>query len=188
MQDESKTKDLLTAFRECRGQVSEHYSQSLDRTVQRGYQRVKTDKNSSRYQSFLDKYENLAETIDEFKTQDLMYFFREKARESDVHYVIANMKRDMGIFKRLRENYTSREICLMIEFVFCSGQKYLDIKNTQPTLLASNWCNTIYNDSIAWANDEFDPNAYSSKKTSAKKNREWGKAPKEEKTVIGAWK
>lgn len=195
MRDRQKSNDLLKAFRESRQQIQKPVENSVENvdnsrrnpntTFTRGYNA--RPKKSDPYSSFLDKYNHLSETIDEFKTQDLMYFFREKARESGVKYVIANMKRDMGIFKKLQENYTPREICLMIEFIFCSNQNYLDITITQPTVLSSSWCNTIYHDSLLWANDEYEPVEKAVTKKEHIKKREWQREVTEEKTSIGAW-
>lgn len=195
MRDRQKSNDLLKAFRESRQQIQKPVENSVDNvhnsrrsqssTFTRGYNA--RPKKSDPYSSFLDKYNHLSETIDEFKTQDLMYFFREKARESGVKYVIANMKRDMGIFKKLQENYTPREICLMIEFIFCSNQNYLDITITQPTVLSSSWCNTIYRDSILWANDEYEPVEKTVTKKERIKKREWQREVTGEKTMIGEW-
>lgn len=192
MRDRQKSNDLLRAFRESRQQIQKPVENSVDnvnnsrRNFTRGY-KARPSK-SDPYTSFLDKYNHLSETIDEFKTQDLMYFFREKARESGVKYVIANMKRDMGIFKKLQENYTPREICLMIEFIFCSNQNYLDITITQPTVLSSSWCNTIYHDSILWANDEYEPTERIVTKKERIKKREWQREVTGEKANIGEWK
>ena len=195
MRDRQKSNDLLKAFRESRQQIQKPVENSVDNvhnsrskrnsTFTRGYQ--DRPKKSDPYSLFLDKYHHLSETIDEFKTQDLMYFFREKAQESGVKYVIANMKRDMGIFKKLQENYTPREICLMIEFIFCSNQNYLDISITQPTVLSSSWCNTIYRDSILWANDEYEPVEKTITKKERIKKREWQREVTGEKANIGEW-
>ena len=196
MRDRQKSNDLLKAFRESRQQIQQkpvdnsvdsvnNSRRSQRASFTRGY--GARPKSSDPYTSFLDKYYRLSETIDEFKTQDLMYFFREKARESGVKYVIANMKRDMGIFKKLQENYTPREICLMIEFIFCSNQNYLDTSITQPTVLSSNWCNTIYRDSILWANDEYEPVERVVTKKERIKKREWQREVTGEKTTIGEW-
>lgn len=196
MRDRQKSNDLLKAFRESRQQIQKPVENSVDNvnnsrrkpqssTFTKGYNA--RPKSSDPYSSFLDKYNHLESTIDGFKTQDLMYFFREKAKESGVKYVIANMKRDMGIFKKLQENYTPREICLMIEFIFCSNQNYLDITITQPTVLSSSWCNTIYRDSILWANDEYEPVEKTVTKKERIKKREWQREVTGEKTKIGEW-
>lgn len=187
MKNKQQTNDLLKAFRESRGQVQKHFNppKSSSASSSRGVRGRK--KTSDPYSSFLEKYANLENTIDSFKTQDLMYFFQEKAKEQGIKYVIANVKRDMAVFKKLQDNYTPREICLMIEFLFFSGQNYLDITNLQPTVLLSGWCNTIYRDSLLWVDDLYNPEEkYTSKKSHTSK-REWGRDVEGEKVVIGEW-
>ena len=184
--------DLANAFRESRKQC---LVTPVDKPVENvdnsrkpfktGYaESRKRNVTSDRYTSFLQKYEDIENTVDSFNTNDLMYFFREKAKESGVRYVIANMKRDLGIFKKLQTDYEPREICLMIEFIFFSEQNYLDKAITQPTVLTSTWCNTIYRDSIAWANDEYDPNIKSVKQ---KSTREWKGNTSTDSAKVGDW-
>lgn len=183
--------DLANSFRESRKQCLvkpvEKSVENVEKSqpFKRGYNESrKRNVSSDRYSAFLKKYEDVANTVDSFTTHDLMYFFREKARESGVKYVIANMKRDLGIFKKLQTDYEPREICLMIEFIFCSNQDYLDINITQPTVLSSTWCNTIYRDSISWANDEYDPNFKTQKQ---KPVREWKGDTSTDKAKVGEW-
>lgn len=184
--------DLANAFRESRKQCLvtpvDKPVESVDKSrkpFKKGYaESRKRNVSSDRYSSFLSKYEDIENEVDNFTTHDLMYFFREKARESGVKYVIANMKRDLGIFKKLQADYQPREICLMIEFIFCSNQNYLDINITQPTVLSSTWCNTIYRDSVAWANDEYDPNLRPVKKKSV---REWQGDTSTDTAKVGDW-
>lgn len=184
--------DLANSFRESRKQCLitpvEKSVENVDKSrkpFKTGYSESrKRNVSSDRYSSFLKKYEDIENTVDSFTTYDLMYFFREKAREAGVKYVIANMKRDLGIFKKLQTDYEPREICLMVEFIFCSEQNYLDKGITQPTVLSSTWCNTIYRDSILWANDEYDPNMRPVKK---KIVREWSGDTTTDKAKVGEW-
>lgn len=184
--------DLANSFRESRKQClvrpvekSVENVENSRKPFKTGYSESrKRNVSSDRYASFLSKYEDIENKVDSFNTHDLMYFFREKAREVGVKYVIANMKRDLGIFKKLQSDYEPREICLMIEFIFCSNQNYLDKEITQPTVLSSTWCNTIYRDSIAWANDEYDPNFRSSKKNTT---REWQGDTSTDRAKVGEW-
>lgn len=182
------TSDLMRSFRESRNQGEEIYEppKKERQVAQKVSPRYITHKNvsSDKYQLFLEKYWNLDNTIDDFKPQDLMYYFREKAKESGVKYVIANMKRDLGIFKRLLSNYNPREICLMVEFIFFSDQNYLNPQETQPTVLVSQWCNTIYRDAMLWVDDEYVPVVKTPSKLGS---REWGKQNKR-KVSIGDWK
>ena len=170
--------ELSDAFRKARNQQTVCNTTNLKGVPEK---REKSSTSSS-YSSFLSKYSNLEESFVRFTTQDLVYFFREKAKESGAKYVIANMKRDMGIFKKLKDNFEIAEILLMIEFIFSGDQTYLDIHRTQPTVLASNWVNTIYKDSIDWANDQYIDKKSFSKNQSSK--REW-KSSSDKKTQVG---
>ena len=134
------TKRILSEFRESRGQVEQPPKQTpTPPTRQRRG-------SSTPYESFLRKYNDLENTIDDLGTRDLVYYFREIAQEKGYKYVISNMKKDMAIMKRLRTNYDNREICGMIEFLYESEQDYLDKNRLSPNLLASSWVNTIYAD------------------------------------------
>lgn len=191
LRDRQKSADLLKAFREVRQQVQKPVENSMESvknrrsTFSRGYSDSRKRSKSDRSKDFQYKYEHLEDTIDSFTTSDLMYFFRKKAEECGVKYVIANVKRDMGIFKKLQENYSVQEICLMIEFIFMSDQNYLDKASTQPTVLISSYCNTIYRDSILWADDKYCPSVPKPRKMS--KNREWTKEASKERAKIGGW-
>lgn len=184
--------DLASSFRKSYNQCLVTPVEKPVKTVDKSKKPFKTgysesrkrNVTSDRYSSFLKKYEDIENTVDTFTTNDLMYFFREKARESGIKYVIANMKRDLGIFKKLQDSYEVREICLMIEFIFSSEQNYLDREITQPTVLASAWCNTLYRDSIAWANDEYVPQDRPVKKNTT---REWKGDTKTDKAKVGDW-
>ena len=189
MRGKVNVQDLVQSFRDTRNQslvVAELKEDTKrQRVFDKGYDNQKITRantSSNKYDSFLKKYEDILNTVDSFTTQDLMYFFREKARDIKYKYVIANMKRDMGIFKKLQSNYEPKEICLMIEFLFSDEQDYLDQFTLQPTILASNWCNKIYRDSIAWANDE-----YISDKKKKHQNREWQGDKSSESATIGGW-
>ena len=160
-------KSLLDNFRKMRNQFTTSEDVNLKGIPEK---RERTVKKGGDYEHFLYKYEHLEEMCSKFNTKDLCYFFKTKAN-------------DMGIFKNLLNEFSVEEILLMIEFIFSGDQTYLDLSRTQPTVLASNWVNTIYRDSIDWAND-----SYVDKKTVTNKNtskREWKSSTK--KTKIGDW-
>ena len=77
----------------------------------------------------------------------------------------------------------------MIEFLFTSGQKYLKIPTLKPTVLRSNWRNTIFNDTMLWLDDKFNPNKKSEKikkkPVARNQEREWQKGKKQVK--MGEW-
>ena len=89
--------------------------------------------------------------------------------------------------KRLRTNYSNREICGMIEFLYESDQDYLEKDRLSPNLLASQWVNTIYADMQLWVKDKYIPRSVQTKKKKSVKQREWDKdvAQTENDVVIG---
>lgn len=174
------TKAVLTEFRMSRGQSEEAPKQkSAPPTRQRKAP-------SSPYESFLKRYQNLEDTIDNMGTRDLVYYFREIAEEKGYKYVISNIKKDMAIMKRLRDNYSNREICGMIEFLYESDQDYLDKTRLSPNLLSSSWVNTIYADMKLWVDDRYIPRSVKNK-TKKHKKREWTESIDENSSKIGAW-
>ena len=127
------------------------------------------------YEAFIKKYNNLEEVIDDLGTRDLVYYFREVAQENGYKYVISNIKKDMAIMKRLKNNYSNREICGMIEFLYESDQDYLEKDRLSPNLLASQWVNTIFADMQLWVEDKYIPRSVQTKKKKNIKQREWDK-------------
>lgn len=140
-------------------------------------QRPRKSSGSQPYDVFLRKFNALTEDNpeqwDSFGTRDLVYYFREIAHGAGVHYVIANIQKDMAIMKRLRDNYTNAEICAMIEFLFTSEQDYLDKHHLSPNVLASGWVNTIYADTNLWVNDQYVPASVAKSSKRKKSQHEW---------------
>lgn len=174
--------DLMRAFRETRKQV-QSVAESSPKPRQKSKRSTDIKKPSKDFgEYFQSKYANLEAWIDKFNAKDLVYFFIEKAKEAGVKYVVPNMAKECGMFKNFLKKYSSREICLMIEFVFNSNQNYLDKSTFSPSLLMSRWCNTIYHDSLLWVDDKYVPDT-----NRAKSTREWGKEVTDEKASIGEW-
>lgn len=163
------TKSILTEFRMSRGQ-----SEAPPKQTPTPPTRQRKASNTP-YDSFLRKYSDLENTIDNLGTRDLVYYFREIAEEKGFKYTISNMKKDMAIMKRLRDNYSNREICGMIEFLYESDQDYLDKNRLSPNILASSWVNTVYADMQLWVDDKYIPRSVQNKKKKNIKQREWDK-------------
>lgn len=145
-----KRKSLIEEFRENRGQNTEPPKISAEPPSRKR-------RDNTPYDSFLRKYADLENSVDSFSSRDLVYYFREIAQEQGYKYVIANIKKDMAIMKRLKEDYEVREICCMIEFLYESEQDYLDKDRLSPNILASCWINTIYADMLLWVDDKYVP-------------------------------
>lgn len=151
---------IISAFRESRGQVS-----SPPPAEENVYRKRATN---SYYEQFLKKCENLDKHIDKFSLYELVLYFREIATQNGYKYHI-NRGKDIGMMKHLKEDYSNREICGMIEFLYTSDQDYLEKDSLHIGLLCSGWVNTIYADMNKWVNDEYVPN----KSKKALKTHEW---------------
>ena len=139
-------------------------------------QRNKTDD----YSSFVsNKIPSMNETINEWSTKELLYYFRYHAERNGYRYIITNYPKEMHLMKSIRSNFSNIEICAMIEFLYESEQTYLRKDTLTPSVLSSSWVNSIYADTKLWANDNYKPNK--------KHKREWSESPVEEVT-IGEWK
>lgn len=172
--DSSKSQDLLESFRKLHKQIAVPEQKPKKKGKARSG-------NATSYEKFMEKYLDLENNIGTFKPLDLLFFFREKAGEADIKYIISNQARDCGVFKNLLKKFTSEEICLMIEFLFNSEQTYLDKTRIQPTVLISGWCNTIYQDSLLWLDDKF-----VNKPKHNKPSREFNKNENDT-TSLGGW-
>ena len=181
------TKDLVEALRANRRQMVKNSLNTpppKEVVKNRGFNNSSVDKS---YNYFLRKYSNLTSTtIDNFGTKDLVYYFREKAKEAGYKYFISSYSRDCGVMKKLLKDYTAMDICLMIEFMYSDEQDYLDKSSLAPTILISAWNNTIYQDSVSWANDVYIPHKQRGyKKKDNRPFREWTQDTNEIK--IGEW-
>ena len=166
--------ELMRSFRTTRNQCSV-IPPTTAKTQKRSSNSRRTSIGSykkSPQELFNEKYYDLENTIDSFGTSDILYFFVQKASENGVKYVIANFAKDMTCAKKLLSNYTPREACLMIEFLFESGQTYLDTHSLNLGVISSRWCNKIYQDSMLWVNDEYVDTPKKQYK-STKTKREW---------------
>lgn len=179
-----KSNELLAEFRASRNQSLEKPSTKTTRELNVSKPQKKKQAQSDSYRNFLIKYNDLENYIDKLGTRDLAYYFRQVAEDNGYKYVIANMKKDMAIFKRLQENFDVQDICGMIEFLYTSEQDYLDKDRLSPNVLASRWVNTIYSDMQLWVDDKYVPR---SKQKHAKK--EWTDTVDKSttKASIGGW-
>ena len=173
-----KSSDIINDFRKSRGQ-------STERTLNNKGVSKNTGKNSNKntYDYFLMKYNNLEKFIDTFGVRDLIFFFKETAKEGGYNYFISNIQKDMGIMKKLKTGYSNREICGMIEFLFLSEQNYLDKKRLSVGILVSSWVNTIYADTMLWVEDNYKPN----KKNKKQLKGEWNNHSEDDTSLIGGF-
>ena len=123
----------------------------------------------------------MKDTIEEWSSKELLYYFRYHAERNGYRYVITNYPKEMKFVKRVKENFSNTEICAMIEFLYESEQTYLRKDNLTMSILASSWVNSIYADMKLWVNDEYKPNKKS------KNKREWDETSSTDDVTIGEW-
>lgn len=179
MREKEKIMSLAEEFRHARGQYSEVSDESL---------KPKKKKTDTYYENtFLNKYENVEKLADKFSSKDLVFYFREVAKETGFKYYIHSLQKDMSVFKKLKKDYSSPEICAMIEFLFKSDQNYLSKNRVSPSILTSTWNITIFADTLLWIDDKYYPKDKAIKKNKPK--GEWKLQPQEEEieSSIGEW-
>lgn len=173
MRDRSKSIDLINSFRNARNQVQKA-ELNQKTSLKKGF-----PSNKNQLASFEEKYANLSkETFERFTAVDLVYYFRRISEQAGKRYVISNIRKDAGMFKRAMKSYSQLEIALMIEFLFSPEQTYIEVPS--PGVIASGWCNTVFNDAQKWAKGE--PISVKKKKTP---EREWTEEDQEIK--VGEW-
>ena len=140
---------------------------------------------NSPYERFLFKYKHFEDFVDQFSSIDLVFYFREKAKENGYNYIITNLQREAKTMKVLKENFSNIEICGLIEFLYESDQDYLDKSRLSINILKSNWINTIAPDMRDWVEDRYTPKSkQSSKKSSV---REWTSSKNVDDSSVGVW-
>lgn len=175
--DYSKASKLAKNFYKTQSKVK-HVSKKLKNSSKFREKKQEKSNNRKSYERKLEKRD-----FENFGHMDFLYFFQDTAHKAGIKYVVANLQRDLKMFKMLKKrDYSTREILIMIEFLFLSNQEYLNARNTAPTVLVSGWNNKIYHDSQDWINDEFVPK--SKKKHS---DREWSEDNTEDSAEIGEW-
>ena len=126
--------------------------------------------------SHYDKYKYKLDNgnIESFNTRDILYFFKDLADEIGGNYIIPNFQVEIAKIKNIiTKGYSPRDMVAMIEFLFTSGQTYLETKSLTPGILATGWCNRIYNDTQDWLEDNYDPTSTKKKGSTPKRTREW---------------
>lgn len=182
----TNTQSLVSAFRASRNQIlsSGDFTPPCKSPDKKPRKPKSGDKEESTYDQFLKKYRNIDKCLEDFTPLDLVYYFRETARDIGNNYIISNFSRDISLMKKTLKHLSVEQVCLVIEFLFQSEQNYLDKKRVAPTILVSNWINTLTQDSQLWLEDNYEP---STKPKSNKVEREWQDTEQSSKCAIGKW-
>lgn len=167
-----KRENLLEEFRKIRNQVNAKTDEPE--------KKARPEKKAHTYENFLKEvYPDIENLVDKLRPLDLLFFFMKTTEDCNVRFYPSQAK-DCSALKKVQENYSNTEICVMIEFLFKSEQTYLDKDTVRPTLLSSTWQSTVFKDSQLWLNDMYKP-----KQKKQVAEREWKSDNKE--TKIGEW-
>lgn len=173
-----KTKDkhkMFDEFRNAQKNIT-YVIEDEKKKPSRGFENIKKEKRgratTNHYDIYRCKYDK--GDIDKFNYRDIVYFFTDLAKENGCNYIIPNIKVEICKVKNImNKGYSPTDMVAMIEFLFTSGQTYLDTKSLTPGILATGWCNRIYNDTQDWLNNEYDPNKTFKNKSKKNRLREW---------------
>ena len=132
-------------------------------------------------EKFLYKYEHLEDYIDKLNSIDILYYFQTVAQENGYRYSfpVSDITKIAHTIKLVLKEYSPREVCGMISFLYNSEQDYLDKSRLSPYILHTSWVNSIYPDSQLWIEDKYVPH----RKKKEKSLGNWSGEVKEEVTI-----
>lgn len=119
--------------------------------------------------------------VDNYNSGDILWYFKDKAKENGITFY-TNQKLDMRYMrniKKVQETMDNEFILKMYDFLFESGQTYLDMRKTHPDIIITGWANRIIADTNDWVEGNFASN-------DKFKNREYNKVENEQ-CSIGEW-
>lgn len=108
---------------------------------------------------------------DAFTTQDIVLYFRDKAKEAGKPYMVS-LEKDRGIIARLRRELeiTPRELVDIIDFLF---EECDYITNPTINVLGSRWINTLSVDAKNWKSGTYTPRTTEGKAAKLTENRNY---------------
>lgn len=170
----NRVNDIMKEFK-AKQELVQRNMNDEQKKLNRGFDTVrKRDKKINTTTNLYDKYQLKLQKgkLDKFSSRDIIYFMQDCAKNQKVKCVITNYQVSMHQINLLKKKgYDNEDILAMIEFLYTSGQPYIDLNRISPSLLISTWGTTIYADTQLWLKDEYDPNNKNKRKSV--KEREW---------------
>lgn len=145
----SKKKSAMASqmLREMRNQA-ECSANDMQKKPSRGYDKldIKNRGNLIKASSLYDKYK--AKEVHQYNSRDILYYYKDLAKSKGVKFVsnVSLDNRFMRNIKQALKTYTVFEIIGMYDFIFNSGQTYLDIRKSNPDIIITAFGNTIFAD------------------------------------------
>lgn len=178
LKKKKKRQSFIEEYNKSRATVI-YATENEKKALTRGFNNIPQRGNARSKTSHYDKYQYKLESgnIEKFNSRDILYFFKDLANDNGNKYMIPSFQVEMAKIRNImNKGYSPTDMVAMIEFLFTSGQTYLETKTLAPGILATGWCNKIYQDTQDWLNDEFDPNPTKKVNKKSKDNlvrREW---------------
>ncbi len=126
----------------------------------------------------------MAKAIENYSSADILWYYRDKLTAKGIKYY-SSQKLDMRYMRNIKiaqQTMDNEFILKMYDFLIDSGQKYLDMRKTNPDIIISGWANKIIADTQDWIDGTYNETP----KNSKFKNREYEKVA-DEQSSIGEW-
>ena len=118
----------------------------------------------------------------ELNSQELVLYFRDKAKETGHKYIVS-LAKDRGVIARLKKNdITSEELINVIDFIFSGDCDY--VKDPSINMLGSTMINSLLENSKLWKKGEYFPRGTNNQRKKLLKKRNYSG---ENKTSIKDW-
>lgn len=142
-----KSKQANKIFRELQGQV-ECSLNDIQKLPSKGFDKLSIQKRGTlkTASSLYDKYKS--KSPHKYNSRDILFYYIDLAKSKNIKFV-SNTKSNtiyMANIKLALKNYTIDEVLGMYDFLFNSGQTYIDMKRTNPGIIVTSWVNTIFSD------------------------------------------
>ena len=166
-------------FRQLRGQTLTNNNKSLSNSGTKSATKKMPKKEKLTWK---EKFDDINKYEDRITCADFLELFKFKRIEAGKAYY-PSKGRDLKAFKTSIERYGIVCTYNAVMFIFDSGQDYIDIFISSPTLFISAYMDTLLRDSELWIDGK-----YQNKKKKGKVTREWTGDKKDTGVAsIGVW-
>lgn len=126
----------------------------------------------------------MVKDVENYSSADILWYYRDKLTAKGIKFY-SSKKLDVRYMRNIKiaqQTMDNEFILKMYDFLIDSGQKYLDMRKTNPDIIISGWANRIIADTQDWIDGTYNETP----KNSKFKNREYEKVA-DEQSSIGEW-
>ena len=98
--------------------------------------------------SFSDKLAK--KQFSKFNAGDLLFYYQYKADRKHIRCIITNKIAMKSVFSKLKKEFSQEEICTMIDYLFDSGQTFIEMPKATPFILYSGYTQRIWAEAMEW--------------------------------------